>query len=65
MAHDTTVYSDISPISRELVSAEIQAVLKEEAQLLPTVMDYTGQVSPGASVDRSPVRATNIRRRRR
>ena len=48
MAHDPTGYSDIQTISRELVSAEIQAVLKEEAQLLPTVMDYTGQVAPGA-----------------
>ena len=48
MAHDPTGYTDIQSISRELVSAEIQAVLKEEAQLLPTVMDYTGQVAPGA-----------------
>ena len=54
MAHDPTGYSDISSISRELVSAEIQAVLKEEAQLLPTVMDYTGQVAPGADSVRLP-----------
>ncbi len=54
MAHDPTGYSDISSISRELVSAEIQAVLKEEAQLLPTVMDYTGQVAPGADSIKLP-----------
>lgn len=54
MAHEPMGYSDISSISQELISREIQAVLKEEAQFLPTITDYSGRVAQGADSVRIP-----------